>query len=593
MMPHPFVLLGLRRESLRCSVEVGEVRRRWVLGLWLGALAVGLWLGMREKPWEGSGARHLAQGRALRFEEVVRMQLWWAGVWVAGGLGALGLSGWWWMGWARVGEIGASRGALGEAAGAGAAWGRRSAWLLAGAMLLGLGLRLPRMDRAMDRDEQDTVRRSMIGYVPQGRPGEPDGKAVVHPWKMTIWECAQANNPFLFSAVARGTVRGWQALVGAEPWRVSLVALRLPSLVAGVLGLGVLGWLGYLAGRPGVGIGAALLGAVHPLHVEFSTQARGYGMVLLFVPLAMGFAWEALRRGRWRDWWGMAVSLLGLLMANPGSLYFAASLGFFVGGWLRWRSWRDGGGWAVVGLSRLGVCVAAVGLGYLPLILPALPQALAFLKTMKGPLDGMWVLMTWAQYGGGFFYPSVAVADPWAEQGRGAVDYLLGGYFREDPVAAVFLVAGVPWLLWVGARWWWGQGGFRPILLGAVGAPLAAYGMHRSAESPFLYYWYLIYWLPGGLLLTAAALVRLGRGAGPWRGAGLGALYLAVFGFMNRPETGRMSWTGASATEAQVYVRGRYEWTTRPDGITYRRLLPGRLEKKAEERLGAASPGGL
>ncbi len=573
------LLWGLRREGLLGAAEVAGRRRRWALALWLGVLLLGAWLGWSEKPWEGAGARHLARGKALRFEDIVAMQLWWAGAWMAAVLGVLGLSSRWWMSWARVGERGAVAGVV-EGPQERGRWRRRHRVLLGLVVLVGLAARLPRMERFMERDEQDTVRRSMIGYVPLGPSGKVAGAAVVHPWKLTVWECAQANNPFLFSIAARGSVRAWQAMAGAERWRVSLVALRLPSLLAGMAGLGVLVWLGVLAGRPEVGLLAALLGAVHPLHVEFSTQARGYGMVLLFTPLALACAWQALRRGRWRDWWAVAGSLLGLLMANPGSIYFAASLGVFLTGGLGWRLRGDVAGSARMALSRWGLCAVLAGLAYVPLILPALPQALAFLKTMKGPLHGMWVLMTWAHYGGGFCYPPMEVSTPWLEQGKGAGDFLLGGYVEREPLTAAFLLLVVPWLLGVGLRWWWGQPGFRPLLLAAVAAPLAAYGMHRSADSPFLYHWYLIYWLPAALLLVAAALVRLG-GAVPT------GIYVALLLYINLPGPGRIQWAGYPATEAQVYLRGRYQWITQPNGVTFRQLLPGRAEKKEEERAGA------
>ncbi|MDB6069689.1 MAG: hypothetical protein JWL81_860 [Verrucomicrobiales bacterium] len=547
---------------------------------------LGVVLACAEKPWAGPGARHLAKGRALRFEEIVDIQLWWAGLSVFIGLGLmLALSGW----WMKAARVGLPEPGIGLAAPLRNAkpWTRPHSWALAGILLLGLAFRLPRMDRFMERDEQDTVRRSMIGYVPLDREGKPEGPPVVHPWSMTVWECAQSNNPFLFSIAARVTARTWQFLSGAPPWSVSLRALRLPSLIAGLLGLAALVRLGKMSGDPHLGLVAGLLAAVHPMHVEYSTQARGYGMVLLFVPLAMAAIWQGLRTGRWSAWWAGAAALLGLLSANPGSIYAAVCLGVFLTIFIlaKWRSHPET---APLSLARWFIASGTAGLIYLPLILPALPQAIAFLKTMKGSLDGLWVLMTWSQYGAGICYPPMEITQPWAQSGKDAMDFLRQGYFSTEPVLAIFLAIAIPWALWRGIRWWRGQSGFGPLLAASIAAPLAAWLMHRGPDTPFLFHWYLIYSLPPLLLLIAAALREAGGKCAtitnrPWTAALPVLLYLTVFLAINRPGPGRIFWWGHQSTGAEIYNRGKYEWTTLTNGITYRKLLPGKSEKKSSD----------
>jgi hypothetical protein len=157
------------------------------------------------------------------------------------------------------------------------------------------------------------------------------------------------------------------------------------------------------------------------------------------------------------------------------------------------------------GLTRWLLCASLAGFLYLPLILPALPPAVAYLKTMKGPLHGMWVQMTWAWYGGGLCYPPMEITTPWLDSGKTAWDFMRQGYFQTEPLTAIFLLGIVPWLLWSGVRWWWNQPGFRPLLAASLAAPVTAYFFHRSADTPFLYHWYLIYWLPPALLFMAAS----------------------------------------------------------------------------------------
>lgn len=584
-----------------CSTGASGKRQRVILLclIALPALAVGLWLRMTKRPWEGSLARKATKGIPLKFEELIHVQLWWAGAVVCGLLALALLTSFWWMKWARFGTVEPAPPVLFRdpgSPGVGAAlWRRSHRWLLLALVGLALMVRLPRMERGIDRDEQDTMHRSMIGYININQTGGPVGKPVIHPWKMTVWECSQCNNPFLFSIAARCTLRTWQACTGAEPWRISLSALRLPALLAGLLGLVVLVRIGGIAGSPALGLLAGLLGALHPMHVEFSTQARGYGMVLLFVPLAMAGAWQGLRTGRWRHWMTLGGSLLGLLSANPGSIYFAASLGICLTAFLLWRLRRDPRGAALTALTRWLLCSVLAGILYLPLILPALPQAMAFLKNMKGALDGMWVQITWAWYGAGICYPPMEIATPWLKSGKKAWDFMRQGYFQTEPLTALLLVTAVPLLLWCGARWWWKQPGFRPLLVASIAAPLTAYFAHRSADSPFLYHWYLIYWLPPALLLNAAALQQAGYGvARHWKKPGFKAVpalaYLMLFVFTIKPGQGRILWTRLPPGP-EVYDRGRYRLTTYPDGITTRlQMSPPSRSREPRQRAAEMDP---
>lgn len=77
-------------------------------------------------------------------------------------------------------------------------------------------------------------------------------------------------------------VHGWLALTGMEPGELSLRSL---SLLAAVLGVAVLALaVARLAGRA-AGVVAGLLVATNPLVLEYSVEARGYGLAVLAVAL--------------------------------------------------------------------------------------------------------------------------------------------------------------------------------------------------------------------------------------------------------------------------------------------------------------------
>jgi uncharacterized membrane protein len=104
--------------------------------------------------------------------------------------------------------------------------------------------------------------------------------------------------------------------VGLHYWLAlgrSEFALRLPSAVWGAVSVGLLYLLGQRWASMWVGILAALLLAIAPLHVWFSQEARMYSATCALGLLAVWALSEAVKTGRWVAWLGWVVATtLGL-----------------------------------------------------------------------------------------------------------------------------------------------------------------------------------------------------------------------------------------------------------------------------------------
>jgi Dolichyl-phosphate-mannose-protein mannosyltransferase len=80
------------------------------------------------------------------------------------------------------------------------------------------------------------------------------------------------------------------------------LAVRMPSIAAGVLLVPVVYALGRELYNRRTGVAAALLATVTPILVWYSQEARGYALETLFATLAVLGCVRALRYGRARDW---------------------------------------------------------------------------------------------------------------------------------------------------------------------------------------------------------------------------------------------------------------------------------------------------
>jgi hypothetical protein len=133
----------------------------------------------------------------------------------------------------------------------------------------------------------------------------------------------------------------WAQVVG-----LSEVALRLPSLVAVMAAVGLLGW--FVERRVGAGSGWQLvaLAAVSPQLQFYAADARPYGMALLLgvMTMILAAAWreQPLMRLGW--WWGLAGGLMVWL--HPVTAVALVAQGAWLLGTLRGaigeqRRWRS------------------------------------------------------------------------------------------------------------------------------------------------------------------------------------------------------------------------------------------------------------
>jgi hypothetical protein len=146
------------------------------------------------------------------------------------------------------------------------------------------------------------------------------------------------------------------------------LAVRLPSLVAGTLLVPLL----YFAGRElyghRAGWFAGLVGAISPLAVWYSQEARTYSVTMLFALLAVWMQVRVLRHGRPLDWVLYTLATVALLWTQYFSLLqvLAQQLVFVAVFARRLRSGEATGrlaaGWAVSTLVVAVLCLPLIGL---------------------------------------------------------------------------------------------------------------------------------------------------------------------------------------------------------------------------------------
>jgi len=418
--------------------------------------------------------------------------LWWAAAVNAGLCTALALTSRWWAG--SGSQIPNFKSQISR---------REWVWLLI--LIAGAGaLRWGRMDLSLYNDEAHTFRRYIAGSMKESsKGGGPKWRQVK--WEETFFLNQVGNNLMPCSVFGRLCYDSWKGLTGAQDGVVSETAIRLPSLIAGLGSLVVL-WLLLRRVLPGTacwwGLGFAIL---HPWHVRYSTEARGYGLMLLAVVSCLYFIQRALEDGRWRWWLGLSVAQFVSVWSFPGAVYFLIVLNGTLVALLSWRAWRSGN-WQ----PPVAAVVSAVigGMLTLQLMLPTALQLVAAMKildSVKGAMGVTWWQDVAMGLLNGMRWTDGDVENPWNLSGSrelGFHAWLKGPLF----IGVVACVSGSISLL--------RRGGVAAllVLVGPFAVVLSWALMIKDGK--YLHYWYVIYALPGVLCSLAAFLTEVVSG---WR----------------------------------------------------------------------------
>ena len=215
-------------------------------------------------------------------------------------------------------------------------------------LLLAIGIRWPRMDLGLYNDEIDVFRTAIEGSF--------DGKALQDPandglpkyrhvpWIEAVWGNRIGNNHALQSILARTGYEIWHWMSGAPDSTIKEWPLRLPSLFGGLLSIAVIAVLAKLAtGSARAGFFAAFFLAVHPWHLRFSTEARGYALLFGFGALTVLCLAIAVQRGQWRWWLGFGASQAAALWSCLGGLHLILAINLIAGAFFLWPRRIDSG----------------------------------------------------------------------------------------------------------------------------------------------------------------------------------------------------------------------------------------------------------
>ena len=197
---------------------------------------------------------------------------------------------------------------------------------------------------------------------------------------------------------------------------ISEWATRIPSLIAGAVGLIAIALWGRALGSPLGGLMAAAILAIHPNHIRYSSEARGYGLAMTFLILSSWMLCLALRgNSKWWHWVLFALFQALALYSFTASIYVLVLLNIAIVVLLGRRHFRDPGSGAVQCLKRWFVVNSVSACAYAVLALPTTMQTMRYLSTSK---TFVWEMkpehyqMLWARVFTGFDYTASHPENP-------------------------------------------------------------------------------------------------------------------------------------------------------------------------------------
>lgn len=465
--------------------------------LWGWAVACGIWAVTARKPWQT-----LAFATGVPVKHTPRDDFMAAGLWVgllASGLIAVLIA-------STHRFWGGSEAAPVAAAPAPRQPFRISPWfqlVLGGWLGLVLWRCWPAMGLSFWGDEATMFADFVHGrWLPATKGGSLQGeltfKAV--PWKHAFFCDYYGANHWLATHLQRLVLQAWQAMGGRPVWAFEEWVVRLVPMSAGLATLIALAsWLRWM-GRPLAGLVAAGFLALHPLHLRFCLEARGYSLMLLFFVLTLWAICRALRLGRKRDWVAVGVAQFLVMYSWKGGLYpllfvnavvgLRLLLGPVPGPWVRRRALAR---WLAAGL--IGT------MAFIPLTASSqlqIRKSIGETRKRAKPMDVVWR---------DNLVSETLLGVPWHETEAGSPREASVARWRQFSPWVLPAVAVVCLLPLAGLGRLWFQDRFLAWMCVAVLASGVAAALHfKFVLRVELLTWYLVYQVPVLALLFAVAV---------------------------------------------------------------------------------------
>ena len=483
-----------------------------------------------EKPWGRTVQKRLEKKQPLQPKEYAIIGLWWAAVANAGLLALLIATSGKWMpsGGAAARELPGSTSDPAPAqtppppirrAPPDFNSGRLrlvTLALLLGALALGAWERWHKLHHSLWNDEEYAIRKFAHGAWEE-KSGQWNFVPVT--WTDTLFESRNGNNHMLNSVSMHLGLETWRTFTGADRAAFLEYPVRMPAYLAGLATIALVFLLGRELGSPLAGLAGAWLMALHPWHIRYSAEARGYSMMMCFLALSLYGLLLALRTNRLRWWLVFGLSQAVYLLSFAGSLYVAAIVNLVALIELLVR--RDGRKvWTLLAVNLLGATFV------LQLMLPNIPQILAFLKEPQPnyvPDVWQWYRDLGAVLVVGWPYENFL---PHAHHGTDWIRESKNFFFYPSIAPVVFLLLAGAAVLAAAFR---GTASRLVIIAPLVAAGITA-GLNVRPGSPMTV-WYLIYMLIPLVLALPMLVEEMCRGLRwPWTATLLVAWLTLRFG---------------------------------------------------------------
>lgn len=199
-------------------------------------------------------------------------------------------------------------------------------------------VRWPKMSLSYWGDEGWAVAPYVYGKHVPVDADDPQGALKYKPvsWLNTAFDDRTCGNHYLFSLAQRGTLTAWRWFKQLPEEAFDETLSRLPPFAAGIASLFTLAAMLRWLGRPVAGLGAAFIMALHPWHLRYSTEARGYTLMLFFLILCCWLGFAALRYGKWRWWLGFGLAEFLCMYSWKGVMYPLAAANLVLLLWIWW-----------------------------------------------------------------------------------------------------------------------------------------------------------------------------------------------------------------------------------------------------------------